>query len=244
MEGRQIVAAACLSCLIGTPILAAAKEPKSIALTEIGRYSAGASTVADEPRTEIAAFDPATKRLFSVNLNLRRLDVLDLNNPASPVLAQSVSLGGKPNSVAVHDGIVAVAVEGAQKTDLGSVQFFNASGALLNKLTVGALPDMLTFSPDGRWLLVANEGEPSLSWWSRTRSVTPSPSSRSKKMPTTMTMNRMTTRTKPKARVCAGEPCGAAAAWPLPGMSRRSQRHVSRAMGWSDRTAGGCGRHL
>lgn len=161
MEGRQIVAAACLSCLIGTPILAAAKEPKSIALTEIGRYSAGASTVADEPRTEIAAFDPATKRLFSVNLNLRRLDVLDLNNPASPVLAQSVLLGGKPNSVAVHDGIVAVAVEGAQKTDLGSVQFFNASGALLNKLTVGALPDMLTFSPDGRWLLVANEGEPS-----------------------------------------------------------------------------------
>lgn len=161
MERKQIVVAACLSCLIGMPMYAAAKEPKSITLTEIGRYSAGASTVADEPRTEIVAFDPATTRLFSVNLNLRQLDVLDLSNPATPVLAQSVPLGGKPNSVAAHDGIVAVAVEGAQKTDAGNVQFFNTSGALLNKLTVGALPDMVTFSPNGRWLLVANEGEPS-----------------------------------------------------------------------------------
>lgn len=28
-------------------------------------------------------------------------------------------------------------------------------------MTVGALPDMLTFTPDGRHLLVAGEGEPS-----------------------------------------------------------------------------------
>ena len=28
-------------------------------------------------------------------------------------------------------------------------------------MQVGALPDMLTFTPDGDYLLVANEGEPS-----------------------------------------------------------------------------------
>jgi hypothetical protein len=160
MKNRQIIAAAAVFCLIGMPILAEAKNAKSISLNEIGRYSAGASTVADEPRTEISAYDPASKRLFSVNLNQTRLDVLDLSNPASPVLAQSVPLGGKPNSVAGHDGVVAVAVEEAQKTDNGTVKFFNTSGALLNTLTVGALPDMLTFSHNGQWLLVANEGEP------------------------------------------------------------------------------------
>jgi hypothetical protein len=41
------------------------------------------------------------------------------------------------------------------------VKFFDTDGNLLNTLTVGALPDMLTFTPNGRRLLVANEGEPS-----------------------------------------------------------------------------------
>lgn len=132
----------------------------SITLTQIGRYNAGPSTVADEPRAEIVAFDPASKRLFSINLNLRQLDILDLSAPETPVLVQTVALSDKPNSVAVRKGIVAVALEGAQKTDPGSIKFFNASGTFLNQLTVGALPDMLVFSPNGRWLLVANEGEP------------------------------------------------------------------------------------
>ena len=151
-----------LLCVMGPPMTVEASDSKSITLKQIGRYSTGASTVPDEPRAEIAAYDPASKRLFSINLNLRQLDVLDLSNPESQVLApiQTVPLSGKPNSVAVHDGIVAVAVEGPQKTDPGTVKFFNTSGALLNTLTVGALPDMLVFSPNGKWLLVANEGEP------------------------------------------------------------------------------------
>jgi hypothetical protein len=55
---------------------------------------------------------------------------------------------------------VAVAVENAIKTDPGQVEFFDTDGTPLNSVTVGALPDMLIFTPDGRWLLVANEGEP------------------------------------------------------------------------------------
>lgn len=146
--------------IVGTAVSVDASDSKTITLKEIGRYSAGASTDPDEPRTEISAFDPASKRLFSINLNLRQLDVLDLSAPETPVLVQTVPLGGKPNSVAVHKGMVAVALEGSQKTDPGTVKFFNTSGMLLNQLTVGSLPDMLTFSPNGRWLLVANEGEP------------------------------------------------------------------------------------
>lgn len=149
-----------LVTLLGGSVSVEASDSTSITLKQIGRYSAGVSTNPDEPRTEISAFDPTSKRLFSINLNLRQLDVLDLGAPETPVLVQSVPLGGKPNSVAVSRGVVAVVLEGAVKTDPGSVKLFSTTGMLLNQLTVGALPDMVTFSPNGRWLLVANEGEP------------------------------------------------------------------------------------
>lgn len=149
-----------LVTLLGVSVSVEASDSTSITLKQIGRYSAGASTNPEEPRTEISAFDPTSKRLFSINLNLRQLDVLDLGAPETPVLVQSVPLGGKPNSVAVSRGVVAVVLEGAVKTDPGSVKLFSTTGMLLNQLTVGALPDMVTFSPNGRWLLVANEGEP------------------------------------------------------------------------------------
>jgi len=157
---RFLIGVSLLTVPLGTATLAEALDSQSISLKQIGRYSAGASTNPDEPRAEISAFDPTSKRLFSINLNLRQLDVLDLTAPETPVLVQSVPLGGKPNSVAVSRGVVAVALEGTRKTDPGSVKFFNVSGTFLNQLTVGSLPDMLTFSPNGRWLLVANEGEP------------------------------------------------------------------------------------
>ena len=46
------------------------------------------------------------------------------------------------------------------KTDPGNVVFFDHSGQILAVRPVGALPDMLTFTPNGRHVLVANEGEP------------------------------------------------------------------------------------
>ncbi|MCB9296946.1 MAG: hypothetical protein H6559_28075 [Lewinellaceae bacterium] len=67
---------------------------------------------------------------------------------------------GRYNSVAVANGLVAVAVEADPKTDPGKVVFFDTDGNYLEEVTVGALPDMLAFSPDGALLLVANEGEP------------------------------------------------------------------------------------
>ena len=59
-------------------------------------------------------------------------------------------------------GIVAVAIEADPATDPGLVAFYNAGDlSLLGTVAAGALPDMVTFTPDGSRLLVANEGEPS-----------------------------------------------------------------------------------
>ncbi|HAW74428.1 MAG TPA: alkaline phosphatase, partial [Alteromonas australica] len=59
----------------------------------------------------------------------------------------------------------AVAVPADTKTDNGYVLFYNgldsSSPVFLDQVEVGALPDMVTFTPDGGKVLVANEGEPS-----------------------------------------------------------------------------------
>jgi 2',3'-cyclic-nucleotide 2'-phosphodiesterase (5'-nucleotidase family) len=90
-------------------------------------------------------------------------DILSIAEPADPTLIRRVGLeayGAGPNSIAFSSGIVAVAVEADPKTEPGRVVFFNRDGDYLNQLSVGALPDMLTFTPDGSHLLIANEGEP------------------------------------------------------------------------------------
>ena len=156
---RRVQTTICLVVLLSVGVLSYpvdAQQPGQITLTPIGRYSAGPGI----ERAEIAAYDPTTRRIFSINPTLSRVDVLDIGDPKDPVLAFTILLGGRPNSVAIHKGVVAVAVENVLKTDPGFVRFFDTNGTPLSSVTVGALPDMLIFTPNGRRLLVANEGEP------------------------------------------------------------------------------------
>ena len=133
--------------------------PVSLALEKIGTYEGGALGAA-----EITAYDAASKRLFVVNGANGTVDVLDLSTPRAPVKIGTIdvsALGASVNSVAVHDGLVALAIQAPAKTDPGVVAFYNA--ATLQRtasVQVGALPDMLTFTPDGLRVIVANEGEP------------------------------------------------------------------------------------
>jgi len=154
------VAATLAGITAGSGQLLGAPPPKEITLAPIGVYRTG---YLDQGGSEIAAYDPATKRLFTVNLKDQRVDVIDIADPTKPYLTLTLPIttwGSQANSVAVHDGVIAVAVEASPKTSAGTVVFFNAYGAFLSAVTVGALPDMLTFTPNGEMVLVANEGEP------------------------------------------------------------------------------------
>lgn len=133
--------------------------PKTLTMEKIGSYNGG-----KEGAAEITAFDAASKRLFVVNGAKGSVDVLDLANPSAPKLVGTISVtafGSGVNSVAIHDGLVALAIQASPKTSPGTVAFYNAADLkLVNSVRVGALPDMLTYTPDGRTVLVANEGEP------------------------------------------------------------------------------------
>ncbi|NGP53391.1 choice-of-anchor I family protein [Thioalkalivibrio sp. XN8] len=130
-------------------------------LNLVGRYSSG---LFDESAAEIVSYDPTTQRLFVINSAAVAVDVLNLADPSNPVLLDTIDAsaeGGGANSVDVYDGVAAVAIEAAVKTDPGKVVFYDTSTlAKISEVTVGALPDMLTFTADGSAVLVANEGEP------------------------------------------------------------------------------------
>jgi 2',3'-cyclic-nucleotide 2'-phosphodiesterase/3'-nucleotidase/5'-nucleotidase len=133
----------------------------SIALTRLSTYSTG---LFDQVASEIPAYDKISGHFFVTNSATNKLDVLKLNPLNQPQLVTSINLaayGGGPNSVAINNGVVAVCVQNTTVTDPGSVVFFNGTTfAHINTLTVGVLPDMLTFTPNGNKLLVANEGQP------------------------------------------------------------------------------------
>lgn len=128
-------------------------------LSSIGTDASVGSTGA-----EIVAYDRETRRAFAINSQDNDLAVIDLSDPAAPILLEKIPLdayGAGLNSVDTHDGLVAVAVEASPKTDAGKVVFLDARTlAVRGAVTVGALPDMLTFDNDGERVLVANEGEP------------------------------------------------------------------------------------
>ena len=71
----------------------------------------------------------------------------------------------RANSVDARFGILAVAVEADPKQDDGWVAFYSTlTLELLAVVPAGALPDMVTFSENGRYVLAANEGEPDPSY--------------------------------------------------------------------------------
>ena len=132
----------------------------SIELTKIGAYETG---IFDEGAAEISAYDVYSQRLFVTNSDASTIDVLSLYDPANPELLFSIDItpyGDGVNSVAVDDGLLAAAIEPDNAQDNGYAVFFDVDGNFLDKVEVGPLPDMITFTPNGKYILVALEGEP------------------------------------------------------------------------------------
>ena len=144
----------------------------TISLSQMGRFETGQF---DESAAEILSFDPATDRLFVVNAQSGTVDVLDIANPATPILvnpgldfaafdaANAGFTRGDVNSVDVNaaTGVVAVAIAEDGFDQNGRVAFFNtATLAFISSVEVGVLPDSVIFTNNGNAVIVANEGEP------------------------------------------------------------------------------------
>ncbi len=138
-------------------------DVESLAIERVGRYETGEF----DGGAEIVAYDAARSRLFVVNSGAGRVEVLDVSDPAAPEqvavidAAGDVPDGGGANSVDVVGDLVAVAVENEDPQAPGFIALYDASSLQRMALDeVGPLPDKVTISPDGNYVLSANEGEP------------------------------------------------------------------------------------
>lgn len=151
------------SVAVPPPAIDPVTTPESISLSFQGRYSSNEFGVS---AAEIPVYDPENQQIFVVNALNGSIDVLDARDLANPALinsltVESIAPGAVVNSVAYKNGFLAIAIQAASKTDPGFAAIYDATTLqLIDSTQVGALPDMLTFTPDGKYLLVANEGEP------------------------------------------------------------------------------------
>lgn len=107
---------------------------------------------------EIAAYCTDTERLF-VTVG-GGVDVVSVRNGTREGEI-SIPKGFHATSVACRDKVLAIAWAASDKRQRGKIVFYDADN--LDEIATheaGYLPDMITFTPDGEILLVANEGEP------------------------------------------------------------------------------------
>ncbi|WP_294311760.1 choice-of-anchor I family protein [uncultured Chryseobacterium sp.] len=132
---------------------------QQISLNYIGSFDPSGTNTSS---TEIVVHDPATQRLFTISSVTDVFDIINFSNPNQPSVVNTINMApyGGITSIAVKNGIIAAASPNINPQQNGSVVFFDINGNFLKQVTVGALPDMIAFSPDGTKVMTANEGEP------------------------------------------------------------------------------------
>ncbi len=165
-------------------VAASTKDPQ---LSLVGRYTSGGTPKAPSPVAEIVSYHANSKSLFitvdtaTESSSFKRIDISGLGTTALSTTTTANNLQVSPRynvsadvndskftasgvqSLDVTGNLLAIAVQATPKTNAGVIAFYNLSTtgtpSFLKKVTVGALPDGVAFSPDGKYLVVANEGE-------------------------------------------------------------------------------------
>ncbi|REL31660.1 choice-of-anchor I family protein [Thalassotalea euphylliae] len=140
-----------------------------------------------EGAAEIVQYHQASGMIYAINSSsdTATVELLDLNDadPAAltadaegvinntnltivTTLSLSENTPGDANSISISQSLnlLAVAMAADEVDKNGYIAFYDISGAAHNfikNVEVGVLPDMVTFTPDGSKVVVANEGEPS-----------------------------------------------------------------------------------
>ncbi len=166
INGTTIYGAApSLQGVSGATSTTAPAATNALTLVRLGAYATtNDPATSASPNAEVVAYDATTNRLYVQNTNENRIEIVTISSAGGltktgEILLPGLDQYGAVNSVAVSNGLVAVAYANAAGDQPGRVAFFDAAGALLKTVPVGVGPDQVVFTRDGTKLLVANEGE-------------------------------------------------------------------------------------
>lgn len=153
------------SCERNDTVLISNEDTETIVPENVASFKEVASIdLGNATAAEISAYDPSTKRLFTVSNDGGTLvEVIDLSAYPSLTRLKTLSFPNNAgiNSVAVNAGLLAIALNGVNPQANGEIVVLKTSTfEEMKRISVGAMPDMVTFSPDGHYILSANEGEP------------------------------------------------------------------------------------
>lgn len=140
-----------------------------------------------EGAAEIVQYHKANNRVYAINsssdiatveiVNLKALNpnklvkneqgvVTNTNLNIESTLDLTIHTSGDANSIAISEelNLLAIAIAAKKTGTKGNIAFYDISKQtprFIKNVKVGYLPDMVTFSPDSKKVIVANEGEPS-----------------------------------------------------------------------------------
>lgn len=173
---------------VPVPVPAPVVDTTPAKATLVGRYAQNTTA----GMSEIVAYHAASRSMFitvdsaTTKSSFQRISLANLGSTAlaNPVTASNLTAGsvtsvsadvngagftaGGVQTLAISGNLLAIAVQATPKTDNGVVAFYRldalGNATYLKKVTVGSLPDGMAFTPDGSKLVVANEGELSVSF--------------------------------------------------------------------------------
>ena len=140
-------------------LIASTALPASVLeMTEIGQFKLGNG----EGYAEMIRYHAPSESLLVTSSETGAIERVSISTPSNMSRINPLDLdGGNVTAVAVHGDLVAASIKMKPADAPGMVKLFDTGGTLLATYEAGALPDNVAFSPDGRYLLTANEGEPS-----------------------------------------------------------------------------------
>jgi len=153
-------------------------------LSLIGRYSVGSQN-SDGGIAEIVVFNKDNNRIYMVNGALGSLDIVDAGSLRSGRFAdmplyKRIDVSGMAQAngfvfgdltsvaVSAKNQFLALAVHHTSYSQGGYIVIINYEGEYIRHYSAGVQPDMICFSPDEKFILTADEGEPREGYGART----------------------------------------------------------------------------